>query len=212
MRSRAWLDQLDDRLRRQLEFLIEIDRLKSIARSSTIADGSRRENSAEHSWHLAMFATVLAEYAVGPIDVDRVVRMLLIHDVVEIDAGDVPIFGGAAPHDHAEREALAADRLFGMLPEDQAVAFRALWDEFEAAASDDARFAKALDRLQPSVLNHVVGGGTWTLYDVDAAAERAATRRIDDAAPALWTALEHALADAIECGWLRAPGAAADDR
>lgn len=204
MQSRAWLDHLDDRLRAQLEFLVEIGHLASIERATRIADGSRRENSAEHSWHLAMFAVVLAAQADGAIDVGRVVRMLLIHDIVEIDAGDTPVFGGSSASEQATREQQAARRLFGLLPDDQATEFLALWNEFEAAETDDAKFAKALDRLQPTLLNHVVGGGTWTDYDVDHDTERSATRVIDDGAPGLGAAAAHARADAIANGWLRA--------
>lgn len=203
MRSQDWLDGLDDRLRRQLEFLIEIDRLKGVLRGTRIADESRRENTAEHSWHLALFALVLTEHAGEAVDAGRVVRMLLIHDVVEIDAGDTPVFGGTPAADQAEREQRAADRLFGLLPDDQAADFRRLWDEFEAAESADARFAKALDRLQPSVLNHVIGGGTWTDYDVDETTERAATQRIADASPALGRAIDAVIADAVTKRWLR---------
>ncbi|MAT05356.1 MAG: hydrolase [Acidimicrobiaceae bacterium] len=203
MRSDEWLTQLDGRLRRQLEFLIEIDRLKTIVRGTRLADESRRENTAEHSWHLAMFAMTLAEHAADTVSVERVVRMLLLHDIVEIDAGDTPVFGGTPATDQAEREQRAADRLFGLLPDDQADEFRRLWDEFEAAQTDDARFAKALDRLQPSLLNHVVGGGTWTDYDVDEPTERAATGRITHAAPALGDAIDAVIADAVAQGWLR---------
>jgi putative hydrolase of HD superfamily len=204
MQSRAWLEPIEERLRQQLEFLVEIDRLKSVVRANRISDRSRRENTAEHSWHLAMFAITLAEHAVGDIAVDRVVRMLLVHDIVEIDAGDAPIFAGDRAADLAELERRAADRLFGLLPTDLGVEFRALWDEFEAAETPEARFAKAIDRLQPSLLNHVVGGGTWADYDVDEAMEREATRRIADGAPALWSAFEHVVADAVANGWLRA--------
>lgn len=204
MRSRDWLDSLDERLRSQLEFLVEIGRLTAIVRGTRTADGSRRENSAEHSWHLAMFATVLAEHADSPIDVGRVVRMLLIHDVVEIDAGDTPVFGGTSASQQAAREQEAATRLFGLLPADQAATFRDLWNEFEAAETNDARFAKALDRLQPTLLNHLVGGGTWTDYDVDDETERAATQAIADGAPTLWGAAGAVREDAIANGWLRA--------
>ncbi len=203
MQSRAWLEPIEERLRQQFEFLLEIDRLKSVVRANRIADASRRENTAEHSWHLAMFAMTLAEHAAGEIEVDRVVRMLLVHDIVEVDAGDAPIFGTSPVADLAERERRAADRLFGMLPSDMATGFRELWEEFEAAETPEARFAKAIDRLQPSLLNHAVGGGTWTDYDVDETMERAATRRIAEGAPALWSAFEHVVADAVANGWLR---------
>ena len=181
-----------DRLQRQLAFLAEIDRLKDVVRQSRISSGARRENSAEHSWHLAMFAVVLADHAEGDVDILTVLRMLLIHDVVEIDAGDhayhEPNLDWAAI---AAKERAAADRLFGLLPADEGAAFRALWDEFEAAETPEARFAKALDRMQPILLNVLTGGGTWIDYAVsedDVIARCGAT--ISAASPALWRATE----------------------
>ena len=203
MKSRAWLDGMGGRLSQQLVFLIEADRLKGVIRGNRIADASRRENTAEHSWHLALFAMVLSEYAIGEIDVWRVVQMLVLHDLVEIESGDTPLFDMAGATDQAARERLAADKLFGLLPTPQGRALRALWEEFEAADSADARFAKALDRLQPILLNHVVGGGTWTDYDVDEGRERAMTRRIAEGAPELWQAAEAVFADAVRNGWLK---------
>ena len=203
MKSTAWLEGLDERLARQLRFLIEADRLKGVIRGSRIADGSRRENTAEHSWHLSLFAMVLGEYAIGEITVWRVVQMLILHDLVEIESGDTPLFDAAGALDQAERERVAADKLFGLLPEPQGPEMRALWEEFEAAETADARFAKALDRLQPILLNHLVGGGTWTDYDVDEGRERAMTRRIADGAPKLWAAAEAVFADAVRNGWLK---------
>lgn len=154
---------MQDRLTQQLAFLTEIDALKSVVRQSRIANKSRRENSAEHSWHLAMFALILAE---DGLDAAKVISMLLIHDIVEIDAGDTPIH---ASHDAAALEAAerrAAERLFGMLPKDQATRLLSLWHEFEAAKSPEARFAKSLDRLQPLLLNTLTDGGTWAENDV----------------------------------------------
>jgi putative hydrolases of HD superfamily len=205
MKSSAWLDGIEDRLRRQLIFLIEADRLKNIVRGNRIADSSRRENTAEHSWHLALFALVLNEYAIGPVDVGHVVEMLLVHDLVEIECGDTPLFDAAGALDQADREQLAADKLFGLLPPDQGPALRAVWDEFEAAETPDARFAKALDRLQPILLNHIVGGGTWIDYGVDETRERSMTQRIAQGAPVLWSAAEAVFADAVAHGWLRPP-------
>ena len=178
-------------LERQLAFLREIDRLKSVVRLSPLIDRSRRENSAEHSWHLAMYALVLAEHAAGSIDILRVVKMLLIHDIVEIDAGDVLFHDPATHVGQAERERLAAERLFGLLPEAQAVEFRDLWHEFEAAASDDAKFAKALDRFQPMLHNAATDGGSWvecavTLEQIKARCQPP----IERGAPALWKAAE----------------------
>lgn len=187
-------------LRRQLEFLAELDALKSVLRQSPLANRSRRENSAEHSWHLAMFALVLAEHAAEPIDPGPVVALLLLHDIVEIDAGDAPIHAtandGTAPDraslaraSLARAEQAAAERLFGLLPADQGARFLALWQEFEAAATPEARFARALDRLQPLLLNTLAGGGTWTENGVTEAqvAERYGPA-IRGGSPRLWQA------------------------
>lgn len=204
MKSTAWLGGIDDRLRQQLVFLIEADRLKNVIRGNRISDGSRRENTAEHSWHLALFAMVLQEHAVGPVNILRVVQMLLLHDLVEIECGDTPLFDPRRAT-QSEQERLAAEKLFGMLPADQGGPLRALWEEFEEAATADARFAKALDRLQPILLNHVVGGGTWIDYDVDETRERSMTERIAEGSPTLWAAAETVFADAVANGWLRPP-------
>lgn len=154
------------RLDAQLAFLHEADRLKRVLRGTPIHDGSRRENSAEHSWHICLYALTLAEHAARPVNVDRVLKMLLLHDIVEIDAGDAPIHGDHDPDEIARKERAAADRLFGLLPPDQAAEYRALWDEFEAAETDDAVFAKSVDRIQPVVANLETDGGTWTDYAV----------------------------------------------
>ncbi len=204
MKSSAWLDQIGGRLSDQLRFLLEADRLKGVIRLNRIADGSRRENTAEHSWHLALFAMVLSDYAVAPVDVWRVVQMLILHDLVEIEAGDTPLHLTLTDTGQAERERAAADILFGMLPPDQGLAFRALWEEFEAAESADAQFAKACDRLQPILLNHVVGGGTWSVRpDFNIDIEKQLTRRIEHGSPTLWAAAEVVFADAVACGWLK---------
>ena len=203
MKSTVWLERIGGRLADQFRFLMEADRLKTVIRGNRIADGSRRENTAEHSWHLALFAMVLSEHAVGTVDVWRVVQMLLLHDLVEIEAGDTPLYDLAGAVGQAEREQAAADILFGLLPADQGPRLRAIWDEFEAAETPDARFAKACDRLQPILLNHVVGGGTWTDYDFDVGKERALTKRIALGSPALWAAAETVFADAVAHGWLK---------
>ncbi|MEV8468927.1 HD domain-containing protein [Fluviibacterium sp. DFM31] len=181
-----------DRLDQQLDFLVEIDKLKTIVRASPIADGSRRENSGEHSWHLAMFALILADQAAPEVSIDRVIRMLLIHDIVEIDAGDFPIHEA---HDEAAKEAAesaAAERLFGLLPADQGTGLRSLWEEFEAGDSPDARFARALDRCQPPLLNLASGGGSWILHNVTL--ENIDTRvgiPAKRGAPGLWDRVRH---------------------
>lgn len=149
-------------LNRQIAFLSEIDRLKTVDRQSPLLDQSRKENSAEHSWHLAMYALLLQEYAAEPISVSRVIQMLLVHDIVEIDVGDTPLHGGGSPKEQARREAEAAERLFGLLANEQGTKLLTLWQEFEAADTNDAKFAKALDRLQPLLTNVCTGGGTWT--------------------------------------------------
>ena len=206
MKSEAWLSALDERLKAQLQFLIAADRLKEITRACRITRGDRQENSAEHSWHLTLFALVLKDYAVEPVDIARVVTMLVLHDLVEIECGDTPIFA-AEVVDQEAREQAAADIVFGMLPADQAKELRALWEEFEAAATADAKFAKALDRLQPILLNHAVGGGSWITYNVDIERERALTNKIDKGSPTLWAAANAVFEDAVRCGWMKpAPG------
>ncbi|MEY8831232.1 HD family hydrolase [Sedimentitalea sp. XS_ASV28] len=157
---------MSERLDAQIAFLREADKLKSVLRASRLIDGSRRENSAEHSWHIMLYALVLSDQAGPDVDINRVLRMLLLHDIVEIDAGDAPIHGDVDHEAMAAREAAAADRLFGLLPDDQAVQFRALWNEFEAATTPDAIFAKSIDRLQTPIANLVSGGDSWVDYNV----------------------------------------------
>ena len=161
-----------DRLARQLQFILEIDKLKSIYRRTYLVDGERHENSAEHSWHLAMLAMVLAEHANEPLDVAKVVRMVLVHDIVEIDAGDTYIYGEQG--DKVAREGLAADRIFGLLPPDQEAEFRGLWVEFESGATAEARFASALDRFVPQLHNYHTRGRSWQEHGISA--ERVLTR------------------------------------
>lgn len=147
------------RIAEQLAFVAEIDALKSVVRQAPLVARSRREYSAEHSWHVAMFALVLGEDEA--VDTGRVIQLLLVHDIVEIDAGDAPIHGNHDPAEIEARENAVAERLFGLSPEDQAGKLRALWHEFEAAETPEASCAKALDRLQPLLLNTLTGGGTW---------------------------------------------------
>ena len=178
------------RLDAQLAFLTEIDRLKQVLRASPTVDAARPENAGEHSWHIAMYALVLAEHADGDVSVDRAIRMLLIHDIVEIDAGDVPIHLAVDQEAQAAKERAAADRLFGMLPAEQGAAFRALWDEFEAGESADARFARAVDRIQPLFQNLAAGGGSWIDYDVTMQQiDSRVGARVLRGLPRLWPAL-----------------------
>jgi putative hydrolase of HD superfamily len=181
---------VEERLAAQMVFLAEADRLKSVLRGTTLHDGSRRENSAEHSWHIMLYALTLAEHAERPVNIDRVLKMLLLHDLVEIDAGDAPIHGSHDADAQANVEQAAADRLFGLLPPDQAAAFRALWDEFEEAESDDAIFAKSVDRVQPVVSNLESGGATWITYAVTPdQLEARVGAKVRRGAPALWSHL-----------------------
>ena len=183
---------MTDRLDAQFAFLNEADRLKSVLRATTLVDGSRPENSGEHSWHLALYALILADQADPEVTIDRVIRMLLIHDLVEIDVGDVPIHSqnGQAHASAATQaaESQAADRIFGLLPRDLRDDLRVLWEEFEAAQTPDARFAKSLDRVQPVMANLMSGGGTWTTYNVtsDQLDARVGVK-IAHGAPALWS-------------------------
>jgi putative hydrolase of HD superfamily len=182
---------LTARLESQFAFLNEADRLKSVLRATTLVDGSRPENSGEHSWHLALYALVLADQAGPGVDINRVIRMLLIHDLVEIDVGDVPIHSAnGQAHGSTETqaaEAHAADRIFGLLPKDLGDDLRALWEEFEAAQTPDAVFAKSLDRVQPVMANLMSGGGTWTTYNVTAEQlEARVGSKIAKGAPRLW--------------------------
>lgn len=177
----------DETIRQQFTFLAELDHLKSIVRQSPLINRSRKENSAEHSWHLAMFAIVLSGHAEN-VDALHVVKLLLVHDVVEIDAGDTPIHAASNDKDLlAQVERQAADRIFGLLPPKQGQELLALWLEFEAAETPAARFAKALDRLQPLFLNTLTGGGTWTENGVT---EQQVVERygptIKAGSPALW--------------------------
>lgn len=149
------------RLSQQMEFIVEIDKLKHILRRSYVTEGSRPENDVEHSWHMSVMIMLLAECSPEPIDVLRVLKMTLIHDIVEIDAGDTFVYSTTEREQAHKVEQAAADRLFGMLPGDQASEFRALWDEFESLATPESRFARALDRLQPMLLNYHTQGKAW---------------------------------------------------
>lgn len=199
----AWLGAVPSRLASQLRFLMEAERLRAVLRSSPVCGGLRKENSAEHSWHLALFAIVLAEWANEPVAIDRVVRMLLIHDIVEIDADDLPIFADGDGAGKAEREARAADRLFGLLPIDRCEEMLMLWEEFEGGDTPDARFARAMDCFQPILLNHRARGGTWTDFGVDIDRDRRLTAHIAEGSETLWQAVEAVYAEAVAGGWLR---------
>ena len=193
-----------ERLARQIAFLIECDRLKDIVRQTLNAHSGRPENDAEHSWALCLFVMTLAEHSNTPIDVLRVMKMLLIHDIVEIDAGDTFAYDTARLVDQHEREAAAATRLFGLLPDDQAGEFRALWDEFEDRQTADARFAHAIDRCQAMLLNCLSKGVTWSRHNVRLDQIRARNAPIGEGSAVLWTHMSHLLDEAVQAGHVTA--------
>jgi putative hydrolase of HD superfamily len=194
----------EESLERQIRFVLEADRLKSVARQSRITDGSRHENSAEHSWHLALMALALSGHAPAGTDLTKVMAMVVVHDMVEIDAGDLFVYAddaAQARQEEAERE--AADRIFAILPGPQAAAVRALWDEFEERRTAEARFARALDRLQPMLLNMRTGGGTWVAHGVTVDQVLAKVALIEDGSPSLGRYARAMIAAAVAQGFLR---------
>ncbi len=195
---------MTERLTRQISFLIELDKLKSVLRRTKPVGSERYEDSAEHSWHLAMMALLLAEYADETVDLSRVVRMVLIHDIVEIDAGDTFLYDQAARLHKQADEATAATRLFGLLPADQATTFLVLWQEFEARQSADARFAYALDRLMPLLQNYHNAGQTWQENNIHKAQVWQANERIGDSSQTLWQLAQQLITEAVEKGYLQA--------
>ena len=196
-------DEIGGRLRAQLEFIAEADKLKTILRASPLAAADRRENDAEHSWHLALMVLLLAEYADEPIDVGHAIKLVIIHDMIEIYAGDSPVFDPAAVVDQVEREIAAAERLFTMLPSDQAGEIRALWDEFEAAQTPEARFCKAMDRLEPMLLNWLNRGGTWGMPGATESRVRAREAGVVAASTTLGEATDAIVRAGLAKGWIR---------
>lgn len=194
--------ELDDRTRAQLAFLVEADRLKSVLRANPLVDGSRRENTAEHSWHVALMAAVLVERSAEPVDLGRVLCLCLVHDLVEIDAGDTVPWDVEGLATKAAREEAAADRLFAILPADQAATFRGWWDEYEAGVTAEARLAKAVDSLAPLVVNHASGGQLWREKGRTEADVRARNARLAGWAPDLVPVVDALVDDAVRKGWL----------
>ncbi|WP_045369122.1 HD domain-containing protein [Vibrio campbellii] len=193
-----------ERLEKQLALLIELDQLKSVLRRTCVKSADRRlENSGEHSWHVALMAVLMQEHANAPIDIARVMKMLLIHDVVEIDAGDTFVYDVAASKEQEEKELKAAERLFGMLPSDQGDELFALWKEFEAAQSDDAKYAKALDRLIPMLLNYHNDGQSWKEHGVTREQALTINKRIEFGSVTLWDKAKELIEEATEKGWLK---------
>jgi putative hydrolase of HD superfamily len=195
-------DHMNERLKQQMNFLIEIDKLKSIFRQSHLIDGTRNENDTEHSWHIAVMAMILAEYSNEPIDVLRVIKMLLIHDVVEIDAGDTYAYDVKGYEDKYEREIKAADRLFGLLPEDMHLEMRGLWDEFETCESAEARYANALDRVQPILLNYLSGGKAWMAHGIRRSQVMARNEFSKDGSEVIWAYILEIINDAVDKGYI----------
>jgi putative hydrolase of HD superfamily len=175
-----------DRLARQIAFLVEADKLKTVERRTPLTDRSRLENSAEHSWHLGLAAMALCEYAPPGVDLRRVLELLAVHDLVEIDAGDTFAYDPAGRQTKASRERAAADRIFSLLPPDQARRLRAAWEEFEAFETPESRFANALDRLQALLQNMAAGGGSWSAYRVTRSQVLQRMAPVEAALPGIW--------------------------
>ena len=191
----------DDRLEKQLAFCKEIDKEKMIGRQTYLSDGKRKENDAEHAWHMAVMAILLSEYSNEPIDVLKTVSMLLIHDLVEIDAGDTYAYDEEAKKTQASRELAGADRIFGLLPDDQQKKLRALWEEFETGASPEARFAHTMDNIQPMMLNAATDGKAWEERGVYLAQILNRNQHTAAGSEKLWQyALEHFIAPSLEKG------------
>jgi putative hydrolase of HD superfamily len=191
------------RLEQQIRFIIEADKLKEIFRQTLVTQSRRAENDAEHSWHLTLLVIVLAEHSNVPgIDVLRVLKMLILHDLVEIDAGDTFAYDTARMADQHEREAKAADRIFGLLPTDQAIEFRALWDEFEERKTPEAKFAAAVDRFQPMLLNCLTEGAAWQRHGVTSDRVIARNRHIAEGATGLWAYASRMISEAVSAGHL----------
>ncbi|MBD1875476.1 HD domain-containing protein [Nodosilinea sp. FACHB-131] len=191
------------RLQQQIAFVVEIDRLKQVLRQTQLMDASRRENSAEHSWHLAVMALVLAEYAPAEVDMQRAIHQMLIHDLVEIDAGDTFCYDAAGHDGKAEREQRAADRIFGLLPEAIAQQLRHLWDEFEAQVTPTARFAASLDRIQPLLHNWQTQGGTWKQHGICRAQVMQRMAPVKNGAPELWPFVLEVIEESVAKGYLK---------
>lgn len=191
-----------DHLLKQVEFIKEIDKLKYIKRRTKLFGSDRHENDAEHSWHLAMMTLVLAEHSDRPIDVLRVLKMVLIHDLVEIDAGDTFIYDTSKNHTNTEQELIAAKRIFGLLPPEQAGEFIAVWEEFEEGISDEAKFARSMDRFEPLLQNTSNNGGTWAEFNVDYQKVYDKKKAIKNGSASIWTYAENLINESVEKGIL----------
>lgn len=189
-----------DRLERQMRFLFEADKLKEVLRRTRLPQSQRAENSAEHTWHIVLMAVILTEHAPAGTDVVRVMKMLLIHDLVEIDAGDTFGYDTAGHEDKREREVRAADRIFGLLPAAQAAEIRALWEEFEAGETAEAKYALAMDRFQAVMVNYLSNGGSWREHRVTADRVLVRNQVIENSSPVLWAYARNLIEDAVAKG------------
>ena len=189
-----------DRLEQQMKFILEVDKLKNITRQTYLSSGERKENDTEHSWHLALMCALLAEHAKEEIDVQKTMLMVLIHDIVEIDAGDTYAYDAAGNKTKREREVRAADRIFQILPEDQAAYLRGLWDEFEEGVTPEARFAIALDKVQPVLLNDASGGKSWKEHGVALPQILKRNEHTPEGSPALWKYAERLILENVKKG------------
>ena len=194
---------MNTRLDRQIAFILEIDKLKSVLRRSYLLNETRHENSAEHSWHLSVMALVLAEHTSAEMDTLRVLKMLLVHDIVEIDSGDTYIYDAAGNDTKAAREQEAAERIFGLLPPDQQRELTQLWQEFEARETPEAKFAAALDRLMPLLHNYHTAGRSWREHNISKAQVLRLNRHIEGGSETLWEYAEALINDAAAKGYLR---------
>lgn len=188
------------RLEQQIAFIVEIDKVKNIFRQTPLADGNRKENDAEHSWHIALMALLLKEYAEEEVDVLKVMTMVLVHDLVEIDAGDTYAYDDIGVVTKREREVKAAERIFGMLPKDQGDYLRALWDEFEEYESADAKYAHLLDNFQPLLLNDASGGISWSEHSVRKSQIYKRNEKIEETSKVIWKKMQETVAKNIELG------------
>ena len=193
----------NEKLRKQIEFAIEIDKMKLVLRRNLVADGSKREDDAAHSWHLAIMAMILEEYSAEKIDVNRVIKIALVHDLVEVYAGDTFAYDSKGYEDKEQRERDAADKLFGMLEGEQSTEIRALWDEFEAVETAESKYANAIDRIQPLLLNYLTNGHTWKLGSVSSAQVYKRMDIIRTATPELWDIVEGVIRDSLKKGLLK---------
>lgn len=191
-----------ERLKQQIQFITEIDKIKHIFRQTYLADAGRKENDAEHSWHLALMAVLLQEYAEEKVDISRVVSMVLIHDLVEIDAGDTYAYDEAAALTKKDREKKAAARIFGLLPEDQGVQMRALWEEFEEYETPDAVFAHMLDNVQPLLLNDASEGKSWVEHQVKKSQVYKRNRRTGESSVVIWEYVKQLIEKHVQEGHL----------